>query len=219
MKVYFSNLMGIALLLTLGCILIITPQALAAKPLSDGEAKYIVEEGKNSTYIMTVPVGSVKIFKFSNADDKKNLIFKTDFVYMLNLYKKIGIVNFERLEGKISDTYSVFNVSITEKGKRLAFKTNTAGEYEFKTANMKITKIVKNEDHDRENRIVLGIYEFTLTEFGKEIYSETNTKFERQYKIKALLKYDDFKGKYYYVESDYGLIEKKEFETIKLFAF
>lgn len=225
MRVCFRNLKGIVFLLILSCTFVITPQVSFAKPLSDAEAKKFIEEGRNKEYYIGVPVGNAKIHRFLIDTNFTNREYGSKMVKTLNILKGMDVINYKRIDDN-DTTYDTYNVSITEKGKKYDHKITDTGDLcFFKIGNMKITKIVKNSEHqldkmaNEDTRIVLGIFQYTPTNFGKEWYSRIGEKLQEKYKFKAKLTYDDFKEKYVYVASDYGFIDKDKFETNRLLGY
>jgi len=124
---------------------------------------------------------------------------------------------------------STYKITITEKGKKSALGTNEQGDYIFRYANVKISKIVKNSeftpafgyyppgllDRSADYRLVLGTYDLKYTDTQNEIFTAIGAKVpkEEKSKFKALLKYDPFNGKYKYVQKDWGRLDKDDWVT------
>jgi hypothetical protein len=106
-------------------------------------------------------------------------------------------------------------------GKSLELGKDKDGRSMIQAAKIKIIRIVRNTESkpikaltgSDDYRLVLGICEYYPTEFGLALAKPRGVAYRKQYKFRALLKYDPFQNKYRYDNADFGYIEEGKWLT------
>lgn len=222
MRKYFCRRLGIAILLTISYVLTYPNLVFAIPPLSDSDAKIVVEAGINIGYLLYAPTGIIKVkMPGTGGPDAENKEFSVNTFKIFQDMEKIGLLSIGGGDADYSSLKYTYNINITDKGNKVKDKIDDKGFYWFRTATLKVNKIVKNVEYKQplgatndEFRLIMGIYDFYPTDMGKEWFPlRTKDKIVKQYKFKALVKYDPFQSKYLYVKRDWGYLDKNIFET------
>lgn len=213
-------------------LMVVNP-VFGAQQITNNDAIAIIEKGMNDDYVEIIPIGKIVIgSNIMTQQDPKNHVYNSKFRNILLGYNKIGIVLVDEIKDMSMSSAlgeKKYNVNITDKGKNNALGTNGQGDYLFRWANVKISKIVKNSefkpafdyypagkiDRSADYRLVLGIYDLKYTDTQNEIHAALGLKVPKSkaLKFKALLQYDPFKEKYKYVQKDWGNLDKDDWVT------
>lgn len=222
---FIGRVLGITAFLIVSCILTYPNNTFAIPPLSDSDAKRIVEEGTNKEFFLYAPTGDIRIAVIADEARPKNKLFSEKTMESFRNLEKIGLLSITEKNGKCEIGRICYIIKITEKGEKFKDRTDELGFYWFKTAYTKVNKIVRNTEYKNieapndEFRLVLGVYDYYHTEIGKEfyeVYGKNTYRLHKQYKFKALLKHEPFQNKYIYIKRDWGYLDKDTFETKRI---
>jgi hypothetical protein len=195
----------------------------------------VIEEERNKSYTIYVPVGEVTILNpmLSSMTNTKKVgldgelkvsknRFKHDCLKKLEFFQKMGLIRYsknQKPQGPVGAMMTMqggdkYQVAITSKGSALSIGQTSDGEYLFKLGSMRIVKVVSDKvirSQDGDEHLIMGIYKFIPTEIGRYVYSALKGfQLMDQYKFKAGVKKDIFTGNYIYLGMNWGYIGKSE---------
>lgn len=214
MRKHLGRVLCTAVFIIVSLVLSHLNLAFAIPPLSEGNARQVIEGGMNKKYLVYAPVGEIKMDYFK----PENKWFTAKMIDKFKVLQKIGLINMTPVK-IATEIFPRYNVSLTEKGKKLTVGTDESGFYLFRIGDMKISKIIKNTEYkdpakpSEEFRLLLCVFDYFPTEIGKEWYAANGEKLHKQYKLKALLRSDPFQDKYLLIESDWGYLDREKYET------
>lgn len=204
------------ILLTLGLTC-----AHAAPPLSDSEAKSILNEYFNSVAQTTIRVGDIKLkngFNPDQSEDPKNRLFRTDYLKRIEKLNSMGMITFREI-GDNSFEWRRYLVALTEKAKVLVIKTTPLGDVTIKCSDITVTRIVKNIESSKggkeyeDTRLVLGVYDNYATPFCRAYLGAPEV---NGMKFRATLKADSFKNRFTLVTFDVSPFDKDVWRTVNV---